>query len=245
MSVKSIQPARRLRGEITIPGDKSISHRAVMFGSLARGTTKITHFLNGADCLATIDCFRQMGISIEQEQERVLVHGKGLRGLTAPSAQLYTGNSGTTTRLLSGILSGQSFTSVMSGDESLNTRPMNRIIAPLSQMGANITSIHENGCAPLRISPKSLHGISYQSPVASAQVKSAILLAGLYAEGETSVTEPALSRNHTELCCRNLVHLSDLPFRKMERQLLLFSLVTNYTHNQSACRVIFLPQLIL
>lgn len=199
MSVKSIQPARRLRGEITIPGDKSISHRAVMFGSLARGTTKITHFLNGADCLATIDCFRQMGISIEQEQERVLVHGKGLRGLTTPSAQLYTGNSGTTTRLLSGILSGQSFTSVMSGDESLNTRPMNRIIAPLSQMGANITSIHENGCAPLRISPKSLHGISYQSPVASAQVKSAILLAGLYAEGETSVTEPALSRNHTEL----------------------------------------------
>lgn len=199
MSVKSIQPARRLRGEITIPGDKSISHRAVMFGSLARGTTKITHFLNGADCLATIDCFRQMGISIEQEQERVLVHGKGLRGLTDPSAQLYTGNSGTTTRLLSGILSGQSFTSVMSGDESLNTRPMNRIIAPLSQMGANITSIHENGCAPLRISPKSLHGISYQSPVASAQVKSAILLAGLYAEGETSVTEPALSRNHTEL----------------------------------------------
>lgn len=199
MSVKSIQPARRLRGEITIPGDKSISHRAVMFGSLARGTTKITHFLNGADCLATIDCFRQMGISIEQEQECVLVHGKGLRGLTAPSAQLYTGNSGTTTRLLSGILSGQSFASVMSGDESLNTRPMNRIIAPLSQMGANITSIHENGCAPLRISPKSLHGISYQSPVASAQVKSAILLAGLYAEGETSVTEPALSRNHTEL----------------------------------------------
>lgn len=199
MSVKSIQPARRLRGEITIPGDKSISHRAVMFGSLARGTTKITHFLNGADCLATIDCFRQMGISIEQEQECVLVHGKGLRGLTAPSAQLYTGNSGTTTRLLSGILSGQSFTSVLSGDESLNTRPMNRIMTPLTQMGANITSIHENGCAPLRISPKSLHGISYQSPVASAQVKSAILLAGLYAEGETSVTEPALSRNHTEL----------------------------------------------
>lgn len=199
MSVKSIKPARRLRGEITIPGDKSISHRAVMFGSLARGTTTITHFLNGADCLATIDCFRQMGISIEQEQERVLVHGKGLRGLTAPPAQLYTGNSGTTTRLLSGILSGQSFTSVLSGDESLNTRPMNRIIAPLSQMGANITSIHEDGCAPLRIFPKSLHGISYQSPVASAQVKSAILLAGLYAEGETSVTEPALSRNHTEL----------------------------------------------
>ena len=199
MSVKSIQPARRLRGEITIPGDKSISHRAVMFGSLARGTTKITHFLNGADCLATIDCFRQMGISIEQEQERVLVHGKGLRRLTAPSAQLYTGNSGTTTRLLSGILSGQSFTSVLSGDESLNTRPMNRIMTPLTQMGANITSIHENGCAPLRISPKSLHGISYQSLVASAQVKSAILLAGLYAEGETSVTEPALSRNHTEL----------------------------------------------
>ena len=199
MSVKSIQPARRLRGEITIPGDKSISHRAVMFGSLARGTTTITHFLNGADCLATINCFRQMGISIEQEQERVLVHGKARRGLTAPSAQLYTGNRGTTTRLLSAILSGQSFTSVMSGDESLNTRPMNRIIVPLSQMGANITSIHEDGCAPLRISPKSLHGISYHSPVASAQVKSAILLAGLYAEGETSVTEPALSRNHTEL----------------------------------------------
>ena len=194
-----IKKLTNLHGEITVPGDKSISHRAVMFGSLAEGTTEITHFLKGADCLSTIACFRQMGISIEEKKDCILVHGKGLHGLSAPSSMLDTGNSGTTTRLISGILSGQPFESVLNGDASIQKRPMGRIITPLSQMGANITSLKGNGCAPLKIAPASLKGIHYQSPVASAQVKSAILLAGLYADGITSVTEPALSRNHTEL----------------------------------------------
>lgn len=170
-----------------------------MFGSIAGGTTEIHNFLKGADCLATIRCFRTLGIDIEEKDSTVLVHGKGIRGLSAPADILDAGNSGTTTRLLSGILAGQSFESKLSGDESLNSRPMKRIIDPLTQMGANISSILRNGCAPLYISPGSLHGIRYNSPVASAQVKSCILLAGLYADGETSVTEPSLSRNHTEL----------------------------------------------
>ena len=188
-----------LKGEVSIPGDKSISHRSVMFASLANGMTEIHNFLNGADCLATIDCFRKMGIKIEEHQNRILVHGKGLHGLTAPSETLQVKNSGTTTRLLSGVLAGQPFSTSLSGDESLNSRPMKRIIEPLTQMGAHISSLHGNGCAPLVIEPGKLHGIHYTSPVASAQVKSCILLAGLYAEGETSVTEPILSRNHTEL----------------------------------------------
>ena len=188
-----------LKGEVSIPGDKSISHRSVMFASLANGMTEIHNFLNGADCLATIDCFRKMGIKIEEHQNRILVHGKGLHGLTAPSETLQVKNSGTTTRLLSGILAGQPFSTSLSGDESLNSRPMKRIIEPLTQMGAHISSLHGNGCAPLVIEPGKLHGIHYTSTVASAQVKSCILLAGLYAEGETSVTEPILSRNHTEL----------------------------------------------
>lgn len=188
-----------LRGVITIPGDKSISHRAVMFGSLANGTTEITNFLQGADCLATIDCFRKMGIEIENSPESIRICGKGLHGLSVPQSVLDTKNSGTTTRLISGILAGQNFETILSGDASLNTRPMGRIIKPLSLMGGKIESMHGNNCAPLRISPSTLHGIHYQSKVASAQVKSAILLAGLYADGVTSVTEPILSRNHTEL----------------------------------------------
>lgn len=190
---------QRLLGEITVPGDKSISHRAVMFGSLAEGTTEIHGFLKGADCLSTIHCFQQMGISIEEKDNKIFVHGKGLHGLTAPSKTLDVGNSGTTTRLMSGILCGQNFTSVLSGDESLNSRPMKRIMTPLSMMGADLISLNGNGCAPLQITGKPLSAIHYQSPVASAQVKSAVLLAGLYADGITSVTEPALSRNHTEL----------------------------------------------
>lgn len=203
MSVKIIQPTSNLRGEIQIPGDKSISHRSIMFGSIALGTTEVTHFLEGADCLSTIDCFRKMGVNIEQLPDRILVHGKGLHGLTAPNETLNVGNSGTTTRLMSGILAGQDFTSVMSGDDSLNSRPMGRIMTPLNSMGAHITSIHNNNCAPLKVEPGTLHGINYLSPVASAQVKSAILLAGLYADGETFVTEPALSRNHTELMLKS------------------------------------------
>lgn len=188
-----------LKGSISVPGDKSISHRCVMFGSIAEGTTEIRNFLEGADCLATIRCFRTLGIDIEEDKDTVLVHGKGLHGLSAPSDILDVGNSGTTTRLLSGILAGQPFESKISGDESLNARPMKRIIDPLTEMGANISSVLRNGCAPLYITPGKLHGIHYESPVASAQVKSCILLAGLYADGETSVSEPALSRNHTEL----------------------------------------------
>ena len=192
-----------MRGELTVPGDKSISHRAVMLGSIAQGTTEITNFLKGADCLSTIRCFRQMGVSIEEKPDCILVHGRGLRGLTSPDGTLNTGNSGTTTRLMSGILAGQRFSSLLSGDDSLNSRPMKRIMDPLGQMGARITSVNRNGCAPLSIQPGDLHGIAYTSPVASAQVKSAILLAGLYADGETSVTEPVLSRNHTELMLQN------------------------------------------
>ena len=188
-----------LKGEVQIPGDKSISHRAVMLGSIARGTTEISHFLSGADCLSTIHCFQKMGIEIEQSKDLVLVHGRGLRGLKAPRGILDTGNSGTTTRLICGILSGQDFSSVLSGDDSLNSRPMKRIMDPLNQMGARITSIQDNNCAPLRIEPGTLHGIRYVSPVASAQVKSSVLLAGLYADSPVSVTEPVLSRNHTEL----------------------------------------------
>ena len=191
-----------LRGEITVPGDKSISHRSVMFGSIAKGTTKIHNFLEGADCLSTISCFRNMGIEIENKNGIVTVHGNGLRGLKAPNCVLDCGNSGTTTRLISGILAPQHFDVTLTGDESIQKRPMKRIMEPLSLMGADITSDHNNGCAPLTIRGKQLHGIHYHSKVASAQVKSSILLAGLYADGETTVTEPKLSRNHTELMLR-------------------------------------------
>lgn len=191
-----------LKGKISVPGDKSISHRCIMFGSIAQGTTEVHNFLKGADCLATIRCFRTLGIDIEEKTDSIYIHGKGLHGLSAPSDILDVGNSGTTTRLMAGILSGQPFESKLSGDESLNSRPMKRIMTPLQMMGANISSILRNNCAPLYISPSALHGIHYISPVASAQVKSCILLAGLYAEGETSITEPSLSRNHTELMLR-------------------------------------------
>lgn len=196
------RPSGPLRGELTVPGDKSISHRAVMLGSLAQGTTEIHHFLQGADCLSTISCFRHMGISIDNQGDTVIVRGKGLRGLSAPHGVLDCGNSGTTTRLISGILCAQSFATTLTGDASIQKRPMKRIIDPLSQMGADIQSLSGNGCAPLQIQGRPLHGIHYHSPVASAQVKSAILLAGLYAESETTVTEPALSRNHSEQMLR-------------------------------------------
>ena len=192
--------SKALKGELTVPGDKSISHRAVMFGALAEGLTEVEGFLPGADCLSTIDCFRRMGIAIEEkESTRILIQGKGLHGLKKPSQVLDTGNSGTTTRLISGILSGQSFETTLTGNTSIQKRPMGRIIEPLSLMGASIESLNGNGCAPLRILGHPLHGIHYTTKVASAQVKSAILLAGLYGDSPTSVTEPALSRNHTEL----------------------------------------------
>ena len=194
-----IKKQTNLKGTLTVPGDKSISHRAVMFGSLARGTTRISHFLEGADCLSTISCFRKMGIEIDRNKDEILVHGRGLHGLTAPTEILDVGNSGTTTRLISGILAGQTFTSELDGDDSIRTRPMKRIMTPLASMGADITSRFDNGCAPLIIHGRPLHAAHYDSPVASAQVKSCVLLAGMYADGITSVTEPFLSRNHTEI----------------------------------------------
>lgn len=197
-----LKRAKKLSGAIAIPGDKSISHRAIMFGAISQGTTEVTNFLQGADCLSTISCFRKMGIEIENHESQVVVHGKGLRGLKEPSSTLDVGNSGTTTRLLSGILAGQAFPSTLDGDASIRQRPMKRIITPLTLMGADISSKKGNNCAPLEFRPSPLKGIRYDSPVASAQVKSCILLAGLYAEGGTSVKEPAPSRNHTELMLR-------------------------------------------
>jgi len=203
---KSSKP---LSGGVFVPGDKSISHRSIMFGALAEGTTEITGFLEGADCLSTIDCFRNLGVEIEHSQRpmngvpTITVHGKGLYGLKAPKKELFTGNSGTTTRLIAGILAAQPFDSMLTGDSSIETRPMGRIMKPLTQMGADISSIHDNDCAPLLIrGGKKLHGITYHTPVASAQIKSCILLAGLYSDSDTVVYEPALSRNHTEIMLR-------------------------------------------
>ena len=205
-----------LHGQIRVPGDKSISHRAVMFGSIADGTTRIRGFLKSADCLSTINCFRSMGIEISQNEEEILIRGKGLYGLSPSKMPLDAGNSGTTTRLISGILAGQPFETLIDGDASLRSRPMKRIMDPLTLMGADIRSLSGNGCLPLRICPAKnteiisaamsgqilrnpLHAICYSSPVASAQVKSCVLLAGMYAaDGRTTVTEPARSRDHTE-----------------------------------------------
>lgn len=198
-----IQPCGPLRGEITVPGDKSISHRAVMLGALANGTTHITGFLMGEDCLSTIECFRKMGVEIEITDKEVIVEGVGLHGLCEPEDTLYTGNSGTTTRLLCGILAGQPFTATLNGDASIQKRPMGRVIKPLREMGASIEGKNDNYC-PLTLYPSELHGIEYRLPVASAQLKSAILLAGLYAEGQTTVIEPAPSRDHTERMFRAL-----------------------------------------
>lgn len=195
--------SKPLRGTLTVSGDKSISHRAVMLGSLATGTTEIEGFLPGEDCLSTIRCFRSMGVQIEQNGSSVKVFGRGLRELTAPAGILDCGNSGTTTRLLSGVLAAQHFNSVLSGDASIQRRPMKRIMIPLRAMGADITSVSGNDCAPLSVHGKQLYGIHFNSPIASAQVKSAVLLAGLYASGQTTVTEPALSRDHTERMLRS------------------------------------------
>ncbi len=190
---------KHLKGEITVPGDKSISHRSIMLGSIASGITEVHGFLNGADCISSMNCFRQMGVNIDYDGSIVTIHGNGLHGLKAPAETLDVGNSGTTTRLMSGILAAQDFSSRVIGDDSICRRPMKRIITPLAMMGADITSERGNDCAPLIINGRQLKGIHYDSPVASAQVKSCVLLAGLYADGETSVTEPYVSRNHTEL----------------------------------------------
>lgn len=195
----TIEKPKRLRGEVTIPGDKSISHRSIIFGALAKGDTRVKGFLDAADCRATISLFRMLGITIENDgQETLVIRGKGAHGLKAPTNILDVNNSGTTMRLSSGILAGQPFSSKITGDASIQKRPMGRIMEPLLQMGANIVSENGNNLAPLVIKPAELSGIHYHSPIASAQVKSCILLAGLYASGETTVTEPIVSRDHTE-----------------------------------------------
>jgi 3-phosphoshikimate 1-carboxyvinyltransferase len=191
----AIKKINHARGELTVPGDKSISHRGVMLGALANGTTEISGFLKGADCLSTIDCFRNMGIDISVNGDNVTVHGKGLHGLQKPEKTLYTGNSGTTTRLLCGILAGQEFDTDITGDASICKRPMKRVAEPLSLMGAKI----DGDYCPLHITGTKLHGMDYQMTVASAQVKTAIILAGLYADGETIIHETEKSRDHTEL----------------------------------------------
>ena len=195
-----IQNGGSLRGEARVAGDKSMSHRSIMLGSLAEGVTHVTGFLEAEDALATLQAFRDMGVQIEQNGDGcVTIHGVGKHGLKAPQAPLYLGNSGTSMRLLSGLLAGQAFDSVLTGDESLSKRPMKRVTEPLAQMGADIKTT-EKGTAPLKITGRvgQLIGIDYEMPMASAQVKSCLLLAGMYAQGETKVTEPAPTRDHTE-----------------------------------------------
>ena len=194
-----ISPGPFRNGTLTVPGDKSISHRALMLGSIARGSTAISGFLAGEDCLATAAAMRHLGVTIEQQSGTELtVHGVGLTGLRAPQTSLDLGNSGTAMRLMTGLMAGQSFDSVLTGDESLSGRPMGRVITPLTKMGAAIESDCD-GTPPLQITGGlQLHGIDYRLPVASAQVKSAVLLAGLYATGTTRVAEPAVTRDHTE-----------------------------------------------
>lgn len=198
---KEIKPTKGLRGEITVPGDKSISHRSVMLGAIAKGTTHISGFLTGADCLSTIACFKKLGIDIEVDGTNVTVHGKGLHGLTATSETLDVGNSGTTLRLMSGLLSAQPFSCHITGDSSIQKRPMGRIADPIKLMGGKLISDKsgEKITAPLTIEGTKLNSINYTLPVASAQVKSALILAGMYADGKTRITEPEITRDHTEI----------------------------------------------
>ena len=211
-----LDPGGVLQGRLRVPGDKSISHRAIMLGSLAEGTSRVTGFLEGADSLATLGAFRAMGVEIAGPEEgRVIIHGVGMRGLKQPPGPLDLGNSGTSMRLLAGLLAGQGLELTLTGDASLSSRPMRRVTEPLAQMGARIETT-EAGTAPLHIHPvEKLHGIHYELPVASAQVKSAILLAGLYAEGETCVTEPAPTRDHTERMLRGFGYPVDSQERRI------------------------------
>ncbi|HOA79930.1 MAG TPA: 3-phosphoshikimate 1-carboxyvinyltransferase [Defluviitaleaceae bacterium] len=222
-----ISPIETVKGTITVPGDKSISHRAIMLGAISEGITEITGFLMGEDCLATADCFKKLGIKIETSKDKVIVHGKGLMGLSAPSSILDVGNSGTTIRLLTGILAGQNFSSSITGDASIQKRPMLRVINPLRKMGAYIEGIDDGKYCPLHIKGSALNGINYKLPVASAQVKSAILFASLYAKGKTTIVEPRASRDHTEIMVnyfggnilRNKNEIISSPVKKLTGQL--------------------------
>lgn len=198
MGKESIRPAKTISGAIETPGDKSISHRYAMLAALAEGTSELRHFASAADCQSTLDCLRALGAEVKREKDAVRITGKGLRGLAGSRRELDAGNSGTTMRLLAGILSGQRFRSTLTGDGSLRSRPMRRVVDPLRQMGAEIRA-REDNFAPLEITGRDLRPIDHAMPMASAQVKSAVLLAGLFAEGATSVTEPSRTRDHTEL----------------------------------------------
>ncbi|WP_105614236.1 3-phosphoshikimate 1-carboxyvinyltransferase [Vallitalea okinawensis] len=226
-----IQPIKKLEGSVTVPGDKSISHRGIMLGSLAEGTTIVRDFLPAADCLSTISCFRQLGIAIQQDGQDVIVQGKGLRGLSQPKTTLDVGNSGTTFRLMSGILSAQAFDTALTGDASIQKRPMDRIVKPLRLMGAQLDGKEDGKFAPIHIKGQSLKSITYKSPVASAQVKSSILLAGLYANGETTVIEPNKSRDHTERMLAYFGHPLEIDGKK----------VTTTTCNELYSREVIVP----
>jgi len=229
----TVNQAKKLKGEIHIPGDKSITHRAVMLGALAEGETLVHNFLPSADCLATVECFRKMGIEIQMTNEcKIIIKGKGLQGLSRPEGILDVGNSGTTIRIISGILAGQAFETTITGDASIQKRPMKRIAEPLSRMGAGIRGKEREKEAvpvgrqggggkeiypPLTIKGGKLRPIEYKLPMASAQVKSCVLLAGLYAEGETTVIEPAPSRDHTE---RMLAYLG-VPLKRFGNEIVI------------------------
>ncbi|HIO55182.1 MAG TPA: 3-phosphoshikimate 1-carboxyvinyltransferase, partial [Chromatiales bacterium] len=197
--VLTVEPGGSLSGTLSVPGDKSVSHRSIMLGSLAEGTTEVEGFLEGEDNLATLNAFRAMGVDIEGPSNgRVVIHGVGMHGLQAPSEPLYLGNAGTSMRLLTGLLAGQAFNVELTGDTSLSSRPMRRVTEPLAEMGAQIQTTGD-GTAPLHIhGGQELHGIDFDMPVASAQVKSCLLLAGMYAQEAVRVTEPAPTRDHTE-----------------------------------------------
>ncbi len=215
----TIKPAARLRGEITVPGDKSISHRSILFNAIATGAAHVTNFLPGEDCLASIACMRALGVPIELSENRreVSVQGVGLHGLSEPAEILDAGNSGTTTRLLTGLLAGQSFFSILSGDMSLRSRPMGRVIGPLKQMGAQIWGRRNDTLAPLAIKGSPLKPLDYSLPVASAQLKSCLLLAALYAEGETHLTGLIASRDHTE----RMLAAMDAPLSVSEAEIVM------------------------
>lgn len=195
---KLIHHFQKLEGEITIPGDKSISHRSIMFGAIANGTTTVSNFLKGEDCLSTIDCFKELGVKIEEQDDKIIIDGKGWESLREPIHFLNVGNSGTTIRLMLGLLSGRPFHSTFIGDDSIGKRPMKRVIEPLRKMGAKVDGRSNGEFTPLSLRGGGLTPISYPMPVASAQVKSSLLLAGLQAEGTTKIIEPSKTRDHTE-----------------------------------------------
>lgn len=221
MNFLESSPISKIEGEYTPPGDKSISHRLVMLGALAEGQSEFTHFLYSDDCKRTIEAFKEMGVAFAQKPSQtgniLTVNGVGLRGLKAPKKDLDLGNSGTTMRLLLGILAGQSFEAQLTGDASLSRRPMRRVTKPLREMGATIMGADDGNYAPLFIKGGKLKGIAWKNEIASAQVKSALLLAGLFADGETSIEEPIVSRDHTE----RLFGLFQVPFKKIKSKIMI------------------------